>query len=423
MSEKLTCPAEGITELVVDGIAADARVRSWDDLDEIRVTVAQDTPGTPELVVDGDKVHLSEGFAVRIDVPAGVAVTAGDASGDLKIVHFAGDLRIRNVYGDLRMEDVTGRVDIQHVFADVRADDVAEMNAMDCDGDLRFSGGDLQLESVSGDVRVAGAGSVQTLRVHGDLWVERLSGALKVESAQGDVRLSDIAGAASLGTVAGDFRATSVRGGLNAGQVHGDTQLEGPFPGEEGYAVSTGGDASILLAAEDDVRLTVRAQGRVRSNLPLTPSADGTTTYTATLGEGKVRVVLTSHGDLRIEAAAGGREDVRGPWERRRGPSGDPFAELSGLGERIRQQVTASLAAAGINPETGAINVGPGRMRGRPRPPEPPTPPRPPRAATPPGGQHASGPMSSEQIAVLKMLEEGRISPDEADALLRALGA
>ncbi len=99
-----------------------------------------------------------------------------------------------------------------------------------------------------------------------------------------------------------------------------------------------------------------------------------------------MRVVLTANGDLRIEAAAGGREDVRGPGERRWGPAGDPFADLSGLGERIRQQVTASLAAAGINPETGDVNMnfGFGRVRaGRGRPPEPPRPPRPP---APPAG-------------------------------------
>ncbi len=247
---------------------------------------------------------------------------------------------------------------------------------------------------------------------------------LKFEVAHGDVRLNDIEGAAGLAMVAGDFRATNVRGALNVAQVHGDSQLEGPFLAADGYAVSTSGDAHIRLMAEDDVRLTVRALGRVRSNLPLTPSTDGTTTYTAALGEGKVRVVLTANGDLRIEAAAGGREDVRGPGEKRWGPGGDPFSDLSGLGERIRQQVTASLAAAGINPETGEINIGPGRVSwGRGRAPEPPRPPKPPRPTATQGPPQAAGPTTPEQLAVLKMLEEGRISAEEADSLLRALGA
>ncbi len=77
MSEKLTCPAEGITELVVGGLAPDARVRSSEELGEIRVAVAGDTAAALELLVDGDKVHLSEGSALRIDVPRGASSVDG----------------------------------------------------------------------------------------------------------------------------------------------------------------------------------------------------------------------------------------------------------------------------------------------------------------------------------------------------------
>jgi hypothetical protein len=400
-------------------------------MSEIQVTVTRERRGEPELVVDGDRVHLTGGVAARIEVPEGVAVTAQEAFGDLKVSRFTGDLRIRNVYGDLQVKNTTGRIEIEQINGDVRAEDVASMQVLDCEADLRFSGGDLHAEVIHGDMRVTDAGSVRVRHVHGDMWLERLTGGVQVEATHGDARLSQVEGAAVLGIVAGDFRASVVQGPLTASQVHGDAQLEGPFPAPEGYAVSALGDAHIRLAAEDDVRLTVRAMGRVRSSLPLTPSADGSTTYTATLGEGKVRIALTANGDLRIEAAGGGREDVRGPGERRRATGTDSFADLSDLGERIRQQVTASLAAAGINPETGEININMGRGRGgRGRPPEKPEPPerpRPPRSATPHDGPQAAGQagggMTSEQRAVLKMLEEGRISPEEADALLRALGA
>ncbi len=127
-----------------------------------------------------------------------MSVTANEALGDLKVVRFGGDLRLRNVMGDLRLEGVTGRVDIGHVYGDVRAEDVAEMQLQDCDADFRFSGGDLHVENVNGDMRVVDAGSVQTLRVHGDLWLERLSGGARVEATHGDVRLNDIEGAAGL---------------------------------------------------------------------------------------------------------------------------------------------------------------------------------------------------------------------------------
>jgi hypothetical protein len=89
---------------------------------------------------------------------------------------------------------------------------------------------------------------------------------------------------------------------------------------------------------------------------------------------------------------------------------------LSGLGDRIRQQVTASLAAAGINMETSQVNAARGTRGARgPR--------------TPAASEHtkpaAPSPSASaaEQMAILKMVEKGEITPEEAETLLKALGA
>jgi len=56
--------------------------------------------------------------------------------------------------------------------------------------------------------------------------------------------------------------------------------------------------------------------------------------------------------------------------------------------------------------------------RGRPRSPKGPRPPR------PPGPERPRPPSATteEQLAVLRMVEEGKITPGEADMLLKALG-
>jgi hypothetical protein len=306
-------------------------------------------------------------------------------------------------------------VEVERLHSDALVDNVEALRLGHCAGDLRFAGGELEIETVSGDARIERATSFRGGKVHGDLWVDQMEGDLELGMVHGDARLSVLSGFARLGIVAGDLRATSVAGGLIASQVHGDAQLEGTFTGSE-YTVTANGDVDVRLPADADVRLSVRALGRVRSNVALIPNADGSPSFTAVLGEGKTPVTLTCNGDLRIDAA--GRGEAKRNWEKRWGPGGDSFSDLSGLGDRIRQQVSASLAAAGINPDTGEfnINIGPGKIRGGkgrpPEPPRPPAPPPPPRPST-----------SREQMAVLKMLEEGRITPEEADALLRALGA
>ena len=102
---------------------------------------------------------------------------------------------------------------------------------------------------------------------------------------------------------------------------------------------------------------------------------------------------------------AGARSDAGAP----RGAAFDEMVDLRNLGERIRQQVQASLAAAGIAPPNGEASA----RRERSRPPAP-------ERAKPATARTAS---TEEQMAILKMVETGAISPQEADVLLRALEA
>ena len=298
------------------------------------------------------------------------------------------------------------------VDGDVRADGVAGLRLTGaCHGDLRFeAGSSLTVESLSGDLRVSGATEVGLGRVHGDLWAEKLIGGLQLDRADGSARLDDIRGAVTLGALAGDLRASKPVGGLVATRVNGDVQLNGPFGSPEGYAVSADGDIQIHLPADADLRLIVRAGGRIRSDVPLSPAADGSPNFSGAVGRGAGRMTLAARGDIRV--AQDGAQAAGTSWERRGRAGGDSFAELNGLGDRIRQQVTASLAAAGINMETGEVNVGRGARAPRTPPPSERAKPSPPPTAS-----------AAEQMAILKMVEDGKITPEEADTLLKALGA
>jgi hypothetical protein len=230
-------------------------------------------------------------------------------------------------------------------------------------------------------------------------------GALQVNRTEGDARLTEIGGPATLRTVAGDLRAGVLSGGLSAPQVNGDAVLHGPFSGAEPYSLAADGDVVLHVPADADARISVTAGGRIRSEVPLTPAADGSAAFTCTLGHGTAHISLVSGGDLRLAQGGGGE---RGKARSKASP------DFSDLGERIRQQVSASLAAAGISVSGEASWGG----RDRPRPPKEHKPPR------PPGPERPRPPSATaeEQSAVLKMVEEGKITPEEADALLKALG-
>lgn len=413
MSNHVSYPAHGITHLIIEEMARDAQLREAPETPEVLV---QYQAGTPQFVPEEGILHLRGAAAGRVVVPAGLAVTVQRATGELRAQGLTGDVTLEMVTGDLRLQELAGIVRVGQVGGDLRAEAVADLRVTNrCDGDLRFQDGqNLEAETIMGDLRLADAAAVRLGRVRGNLWAERLAGSLMVARAEGDVRLSEIAGPVTLRAVAGDLRAGGLAAGLTATEITGDADLSGPFPADQSYTLTADGDVSLHLPADADLRLTVKARGRIRSDLRLTPAADGSLTFTATLGRGSARLVVNSSGDVRI-GQPGGQTGI---------PPIPDMADLSGLGERIRQQVSASLAAAGINIETGEINLGSlsggwGAFQAG-RGPRAHKPSRPPAAERP---RPPTPAISEEQMAILRMVEAGTITAEEAEALLKALEA
>ncbi len=406
MSEQMTFPVQGATQLVIEELTRDAQV--WGAADASQIEVAyqpHEVRRAPAFAVEGNTIRLTAATAQRITLPAALAVTVRRATADLHVHGLTGAVNLEAVHGDLRLSSLGGTCRVARVDGTLRAEDVADLRLLGtCAGDLRFeNGGNLEAETVAGDVRISRAAAVRLGRVHGDLWAEALQGNLQCERVSGDARLHEIAGPISLRLLYGDLRGLNLTGGLSAPQVQGDAVLQGTFAGGAGCTVNADGDITLLLAAGTDARLVVHANGRIRSDVPLTPAADGAPTFSATLGQGSSRVNLTSSGDIRIAQAGAPRAaaDIH---------TGPPAEDLRSLGDRIRQQVIASLAAAGI-PVEGGRGARPGRPP-RPTPPAPAAPSRP----TPP----AKG-VGEEELRILKMVEAGTITAAQAELLLKAL--
>jgi hypothetical protein len=369
LSDLRTFPAEGIRHLIVEQMAHDAIIEGSSD--PARFGAACRPGGedsAPVVDVQGEVARISAVTVMRLSVPPGATVTVKSARGDLRVRRLAGDVNLESVRGGLRLSDLQGIVRVAQVDADLRAQATADLRLMgNCNGDLRFDDGEhLVAESVAGDVRISNTGDARLGRVRGDLWAERMRGALQVSRTEGDVRLTEIGGVVTLRAISGDLRADALTGGLTASQVTGDAVLQGPYGNTGLYSLLAEGDVVLHLPSEVHARVTVQAAGRIRSDAPLTPAGDGSTSLTTTLGRGTLQMNLSSGRDLRIV-----REGSRA---RARTPS---------------------------------------------RPPKEPKPAHPPSADRP----KAPGPSAAEQVAVLRLLEEGKITPDEADLLLKALGS
>lgn len=407
MNTHLSYPIQGITHLIIDEMARDAHLRgAAEETESIQVTFQPTEPGgAPEFVAEGNAGRLRNAALIRVTVPAWLAVTVKNATGDVRVENLASDINLEAVHGDLRLTSLTGSVLVAQVDGSLRGEGLTDLRLMGgCNGDLRFEEGhSLTAELIAGDLRLHGATEARINRVRGDVWIEQVEGPVQVTRADGDARLSAIAGPVKIQALSGDLRGAALTGGLAAPHVNGDAVLHGPFGAGEEYVLSAEGDVSVHLPEDADLRLAVKAGGRIRSDAQLTPATDGLPAFTATLGSGAGRMSLSSGGDLRIDQIG---------VEPRAKAAPDP---LSNLGERIRRQVSASLATAGIDIETGEIRWSRGgRVQAG-------------KATRPPSTertrQSAQPPSSDEQLAILKMVEDRKITPEEAEMLLKALGA
>lgn len=205
----------------------------------INVAGSIDISGWDKNAVDvsgkiGDKVERvdvsssANRTTVRVVLPSGSSWT-GDSSADLKIrVPQKSTLEVSLVSADLRVTGVTGNQHLQTVSGDIAGD----------------ANGDLEVNTVSGDVRLAArnAHNTQFKTVSGDLIVNGADGEVQMNTVSGDTELVlGTVSRAQLQSVSGDMKVS--------GTLAADGQID---------AQSISGDVQLNLAAQPDADIDVQ---------------------------------------------------------------------------------------------------------------------------------------------------------------------
>ncbi len=347
---------------------------------------------------------------------------------------------------------------------------------------LQGVGGDLVIDTVNGNATLSDAGSLALQRVYGNLRVAQIEGNVHVASVVGNARLKDVDGKISLGNVVGNLRAEGGGEGLSVENVGGDARISPPFAAGMEYAVRAGGNVTIYLPEEPNARIELQAGGGVRANVPdlVLRQEEGVTT--ATLGEGAALIKAWAGGRTAIknawtevdydedfgfdfdfdfsfldslnelgpmiearvsQAMAGLEASLQEGLRHIDGERIRSYAERAAekaqraaerIAEKAQQAAEREAERARRSAEHEAERA---RMRaehaerrwqrasGYPTPPEPPVPPAPPHAPTP--SEAYTPPMPSadelreERLQVLRMVQEGQLTPEEAAKLIAAL--
>lgn len=293
-------------------------------------------------------------------------------------------------------------------------------------GDLRVNQikGTLVANAINGDAALRDVGPVDIRLVQGDLAIRDAAGNVHVDVVRGDVKLKRIAGSASIDRVSGDLGVYDVGASAAFGDIGGDASLEISLQPDQVYAAHAGGDLELRVNGGGAV-FALACGGDLRTRLPLNNWAGTDHAGTGTYGDGSAKVSLNAGGDLLVlpgKGASGGFdpdvfsdqvesmiESAMSQFESQMSRVQRDLEQRWGNDaavERAAQRAQRSAERAKRRAERTTATLG--MVFGPPRPPAPPAPP--------------SEPVTDqERMAILKMVEDGKITADQAAALLSAL--
>ncbi len=453
---------ERVGQLSALGVSGDVRIRHISGearLRDVRGDLRAEAVGT--LLIDDAQRHGGGDVSLSSVQRADCSIVGGD----LTLRNVASAL-IGSVNGDA--DAVGGReLVISSISGDVDIRDSPELVVR-----VLAIGGDLECRDVQ---------QVECTTAGGDVNITRVSGGVSVGTTGGDVNV-DCAGPVRVQMVGGDLDIVTGEGYTLPKTVGGSFEGRGPLLLDGDSALSIGGDCTFTLPASANVTLQITAGGDISGdNIPDTQGMQ-----TLVYGTGEPRIMVMAGGSVHIRSTDGPRSASGTSWRNFGSGFGKLGSSFGKLGADIGREVSAAMrdafsatgeargrriqvqangrewvmdserierlkeearqaAEGGIRHAISAMEealagMGVPRQPGAPATPESPV--APPAAATPeapvappapPAPVAVTGvtqrmtppePVDVEQqrAAILQMVAEGRISADEGEMLLEALG-
>jgi len=123
---------------------------------------------------------------------------------------------------------------------------------------IKGIGSPLQISSVGGDLTLSDVSPTTVQSVGGDVFAKRIQGDLVIENVGKDCLVDNVKGQLSLQHVGKDIQIEKVAGGIEA-LAGGDGQINfSPVPWQA-YQINTGGDLSVALPEDSNADLTIKS--------------------------------------------------------------------------------------------------------------------------------------------------------------------
>lgn len=370
-----------------------------------------------------DSVEVLSNGHLKLYLPLLSSLTVTQVGGDLKIKGLDGDVTIIEVLGDLffsTLNDVT----VNKVNGDVSGRDLS---------------GSLIVETIHGDLNLRNILELEAGIIHGDCLANFVNGGAKFRTISGDVNLKTINGDVHIEECHRDVNLLNLGGQVKVDLADGDIRIYGGLTSGK-HVLQANGDIVVRwpLSAPLNVEATAPS---IRNRLTLSDLVIQDGFLSGRIGEGETFLILTAKGRIILKEES----PRRSSWKEYSESDFEIEVDLNGLSEQIATEINDRMyewstkvekelgPAFAANVEKSVIDAASRAERAAEKAVRKAekaarkarwqmgqniwtTPP-----VSTPNKYREKKATEEEQLKILRMVENGIISPEEANSLLEAI--
>jgi hypothetical protein len=221
---------------------------------------------------------------------------------------------------------------------------IVEVQAVHGNSLLKALEGKVTVIEAYGNLSLRNTGPAVVMRVHGELSARHIKGELRLGTADGNVNVRDISGCFVVeDTVRGNLYLSDMKDS-SQGSASGNISLQlQPAPGQN-FTFSSQGNLLCRLARNAGVKVKAAAKGKLMVKVGDVTKNDSDKDFEFNIGDGRASLDLSAKGNLIINDRAadfGLGEDFEVDFDRELGP--DFEVNVDEIGQQVVQQIDAQL--------------------------------------------------------------------------------
>jgi len=352
MNERLVS-IDGAPRLALVDLAGNARVVGWNRY-EVRVRLEGDPDVALRIERSPEELALSVSENCELRVPAGLPLHIRQAQGHLRVTEVI-SLNAEQVRGNLRLDEVA-HAHLAEVYGNLRIDESADLRVVGTvygNATLdEVKSADLQ--NVRGDLTARELGHLRASRVGGNLAAREVAGAIVADRVGGNMALKEVGGPVTIDQVAGNLNARELAGGARVSRIGGNLYLNGEVSPGQTYHFQVDGNALLRPGGDAGAHFTLVAGGKIASSMPLVDEERSEGRLTGTLGEGGAEIAVQAGGNITLGGDGAGvhvRIEV-GDEIARQVEESLRAVDLEAIGRQVSQEMEAAMSRLRVKLES-----------------------------------------------------------------------